>query len=206
MRHLHFAKSTSCWQTICRDQLGYFPSFESSSNFAHILLNIYIIVHLGKRSMLLSSLLFRILMKFQSPPGVAYTVSYTNVTASLSKALLLWYWYRAATVDGDTECPRYRMPAIPTSYSSSSPVGGDANIMTAWMTVTARTTWIVIGLTSRYSTINTLGSLCSTSWPVLLDPLSPTSSPSQVIKIGPPGQQLDRVVGPLVKLPASGRR
>ena len=33
--------STSCWQTICRDQPGHFPSIESSSNVNHILLNIY---------------------------------------------------------------------------------------------------------------------------------------------------------------------
>ena len=107
--------------------------------------------------MLLSSLLFRILMKFQSPPGVAYTVSYTGCHGIVIQGSVV-----VILVSRRNGRWRYRMPAIPTSYSSSSPVGGDANIMTAWMTVTARTTWIVIGLTSRYSTINTLGSLCST--------------------------------------------
>ena len=129
--------------------------------------------------MLLSSLLFIILMKFQS----LVTVSYTNVTAPLSKALLSWYWYRAATVGGDTYI---------VEYCSSSPVGGNANTMTAWMTVTrtARTTWIVIGLINKsiFDYKQIFGGRCSTSWPALIDPLSPTSSPNQVV--GPPGQHL----------------
>ena len=60
----------------------------------------------------------------------------------------------------------------------------------------------VIGL-NRYSTINTLGGRCSTSWPAPLGALSPTSSPSQVV--GPAGRQLDKLVSPLAKLSASGR-
>ena len=81
-------------------------------------------------------------MKFESPGWESLvTVSYTNVTAP---------------VGGDTYI---------VQYCSSSPVGGDANIMTAWMTVkrTARTTWFVTGLASRYSTINILVGRCSTS-------------------------------------------
>ena len=47
-------------------------------------------------------------------------VSYTIVKAPLSKDLLSWY--RAAAVGGDTYI---------VQYYSSSPVGGDANIMMA---------------------------------------------------------------------------
>ena len=139
--------------------------------------------------MLLSSFLFRILMKFQSPLGVAcnHSVHQCHGTIIQGSVVVILVSRRNG---------RWRY--LHRTYCSSSPVCGDANIMMAWMTVTrtARTTWIVIGLTSRYSTINTLGGRCSTSWPTLLDPLSPTSSPSQ----------LDRVVGPLSKLSASGRR
>ncbi len=147
--------------------------------------------------MLLSSLLFRILMKFESPLGVAcnrFVHQCHGIVIQGSVVVILVSRRKG-------RCDTYIV-----QYCSSSTVGGDANIMTAWMTVTrtARTTWIVIGLTSRYSTINTLGGRCSTSWPTLLDPLSPTSSPSQVV--GPPGQQLDKLVGPLAKLSASGRR
>ena len=88
----------------------------------------------------LSSLLFRILMKFQSPLGVACnhfvhqchgTVIQGSVVILVSRRNGRWRYLH------------------------------HANIMTAWMTVTrtARTTWIVIRLTSRYSTINTLGGL-----------------------------------------------
>ena len=85
--------------------------------------------------MLLRLLLFRILMKFESPLGVACN--------------RFVHQCQGTVIQGSTYI---------VQYCSSSPVGGDANIMTAWMTVTrtARTTWIVIGLTSRYSTINTL--------------------------------------------------
>ena len=69
------------------------------------------------------------------------------------------------------------------------------------VTRTARSTWIVIGLTIRYSTINIFGGHVLTR-----TPRSPFTNfiPSQVV--GPPGQQLDRVVSPLAKLSASGRR
>ena len=39
----------------------------------------------------------------------------------------IYYWYRVVSLSGDTYI---------VQYCSSSPAGGDANIMTAWMTVT----------------------------------------------------------------------
>ena len=103
--------------------------------------------------MLLRSLLFRIVMKFESPLGVACNrfVHKCHGTVIQGSVVVIMVSHRNV---------RWRY-----LHRSSSPVGGDANIMTAWMTVTrtARTTWMVMGLTSRYSTIHTLGGRCSMS-------------------------------------------
>ena len=103
--------------------------------------------------MLLSSLLFSILMKFQSPLGVAcnrFVHQCHGTVIQGSVVVILVSRRNGRWRYGDTYIVR---------YCSSNPVGGDANIMTAWMTVTrtARSTWIVIGLTIRYSTINIFG-------------------------------------------------
>ena len=143
--------------------------------------------------MLLSSLLFSILIKFQSPLGVAYNrfVHQCHGTVIQDSVVVILVSRRNG---------RWRY--LHRTVLCSSPVGSDANIMTAWMTVTrtARSTWIVIGLTIRYSTINIFGGHVLTR-----TPRSPFTNfiPSQVV--GPPGQQLDRVVGPLAKLSARWR-